>query len=260
MRYGAGWLSILMLAVVLGGCGPKMVATPVTTGQVRTVMVALGAKNPTLKENRYQDLKFVYTPKLKSLAKMHSAGKAGLMLAGGDAVREQMAGEPKLLAEWWLDHDLRWFAVFFDANGTGGWQGWINRKDAVLENYGKGVAGQLGAAMAMSVDDKQLFTEQDGGFDPANPWLVNRPMPSFQVTTSSGKTTDIRNLIGHGVPTLVVFYRLPEDFDLEGHKQSGKGQSAGEFFSAVVQGMEGAKQTNMFNRIEGELYGRDIRD
>ena len=107
--------------------------------KLKVIMIGIGDKNPTLDQGIYSHAKFYYTPELKSQAELSTNEKAALSFLGGTkSSREIFKGEPKILADWWDETDLRGHAILFDKNGTGFWQGWVDRRDDILDSRGFG--------------------------------------------------------------------------------------------------------------------------
>jgi len=101
------------------------------TYDINVIMIGIGGKNATFDESKYPDLSFYYTPNLVSKAELGETAKSALSLFG-DGAREIFEGKPDILAKWWDDKDLRNYALLFDKNGVGTWQGRLNIEDNLV--------------------------------------------------------------------------------------------------------------------------------
>lgn len=230
-------------------------------GQPKLLMVGIGAKNPTFDESRFTHLNFVYTPGLESQAKLGGTGKSALALMGGGATREIYKGTPEFLADWWDETDIRYHAVLFDANGVGAWEGWIDRREEIMESVGYGDDKNLGKMVKEIVRKGKTSKLKDKKFNPKkSDALLNNEMPDFEVVSAGNVRTSINRLIQDGSPTLVMFFQIPPDADLQSAKESGAGKSSGMFLKSMVQATAGSDWENMFKRIEGQLFNHTIRD
>lgn len=268
-RFVVSFLSILMMMALLVGCGMKM-KTPVKKNELRVVMLGIGAKNPTFDESRFPHLTFVYTPGLVSQAKLSGTGKAAVALAPG--ARETFKGTPEVLERWWDAKDIRSHALLFDKNGICSWEGNVSGRD-MLGTQGCPKKTKLGEMMARLVyngettkpDPKKKFRPEKkllskDFFNPQHDPLLRIKMPEFDVTTLSGETKKISSLIETGRPTLVVFFQITPDADLQEAKESHKGKSGKEFFAAMVRGAAGSKLEQLFIDIESALFRYDARE
>jgi len=266
-RFAVSFLTILTLMALLVGCAMQ-IKTPVKINELRVVMLGIGAKNPTFDESRFPHLTFVYTPGLVSQAKFGGTGKAAVALAGA---QEVFKGTPEVLERWWDAEDIRSHALLFDKNGICSWEGYI-RQRAIQDIKGNPKDTKLGEMMARLVykgettkpDPKKKFRPEKkffkDFFHPQYDPLLRIKMPEFDVTTLSGETIKISSLIETGRPTLVVFFQITPDADLQEAKESHKGKSGKEFFSAMVRGAAGSKFEELFINMESQLFRYDARE
>jgi len=225
------------------------------------IMVGIGAKNPTFDESRFPDLQIVYTPGLVSQAQTGGTGKAALSLLGS-SVQEVFKGSPKILEEWWDKTDLRNHTILFDKNGVGSWEGFIGRRNGILNSAGYGKKEELEKMLkrickkgkTTKLKAKKRFKSKKVDT------ILNRKMPEFNVVSVSGETKSISSLIDNGRPTLVVFFQISPDSDLQEAKVSGKGKSGKQFMKAMVRGAAGAGWEHTFVSMESELFSFDARD
>ena len=230
-------------------------------GQPELLMVGIGAKNPTFSESKFPHLNIVYTPGLKSQAQMGGTGKSALSLLGGKATREIFKGTPEFLEKWWDKTDIRYHAVLFDANGVGAWEGWIDRRDDIMDSGGYGDDKNLGKMIKNIVKKGKTAKLKNKKFNAKKPdALLNMEMPDFEVVSARNVGASINSLIEDGKPTLVVFFQIPPDADLQSAKESGAGKSSGGFLKSMVQATAGADWENMFKRLEGQFFNNTIRD
>ena len=225
------------------------------------IMVGIGAKNPTFDESRFPDLQIVYTPGLVSQTQTGGTGKAALSLLGS-SVREIFKGSPKILEEWWDKTDLRNHTILFDKNGVGSWEGFVGRRGGILSSAGYGKKEGLDKMLKrICKKGKTTKLKAKKKFKPKKvDAILNRKMPDFDVVTVSNETKSISSFIDNGRPTLVVFFQISPDADLQEAKESGKGKSGKQFMKAMVRGAAGGAWETTFVSIESELFSFDARD
>lgn len=231
------------------------------------VMVGIGAKNPTFDEGRFPDLQIVYTPGLVSQAQTGGTGKAALALLGS-GVQEIFKGSPKILEEWWDKTDLRNHAILFDKNGVGSWEGNLGSGGAGDET--SHFLGSIGYGKDRSLEKMMRVICRKGKttklkakkeFKPKkDDPVLDRKMPDFDVVTVADETKPIRSLIENGRPTLVVFFQISPDADLQEAKESGKGKSGKQFMKAMVRGAAGSVWEQIFVSLEREIFSFDARE
>lgn len=247
-------MSILMITICTG-----VLLEAKSKWDLDVIMVGIGAKNPTFEESRFPDLQIVYTPGLVSQAQTGGTGKAALSLLGG---REIFKGSPKILEEWWEKTDLRNHTILFDKNGVGSWEGFVGRRGGILSSAGYGKKEGLDKMLKLICKKgKTTKPKAKKKFKPKKvDAILNRKMPDFDVVTVSNETKSISSFIDNGRPTLVVFFQISPDADLQEAKESGKGKSGKQFMKAMVRGAAGGAWETTFVSIESELFSFDARD
>lgn len=227
---------------------------------IKVVAVGIGEKNPTFNENNFPNIEFYYTPGLASKAEIDETGKAVVALLG-DGAREVFEGTPELLAKWWDDRDLRSYAVLFDKNGIGTWQGVLRRQE-IFDNKGKGVNEEnLEDAIQKLIEDEEL-TEFDieKTFDfEDDESMLQAKMPDFEVTSAKGDKKLIRSVIENGKTTLLVFFQISKDVDVNAAKKSEESKSFGSFLSGMTQSAAGVVWSELFKNLEFYIYNNDVK-
>ena len=233
--------------------------------KINIVMLGIGSHNPTFNGQQFPDLKYYYTPELISQAKVDKTGKALVNLFGGDT-REIFEGEPAHLAKWWDEKNLKNYAVLFDKNGVGAWQGYLNLdEDDILDSDAEGGDHEsLKDILEQLIEDNENIEldvdknndEFDYGDDES---LLEREMPDFSVETINNEKKSIKSLVKSDKPTLLVIFQMPKDVDLNAQKKMETEKSVGGFLSNVVQTT--AKQTwlRVMQKIEFSVFNKDIK-
>ena len=220
--------------------------------KLKVIMIGIGAPNPTLDHGMYPHLKFYYNPDLKSQAELDANQKSALSLFGGTkASREIFKGEPKILADWWDEIDLRGHAVLFDKNGVGYWQGWLDRRDNIFDSRGFGDEKVLEDAfenifedneIADYDDDKEFEVDEDDN-------LIERKMIDFNVVGKDNQPKSINSLVETGVPTMIVF-SIPVDIDINAIAKEEKNESLGGFLGSLTQTIVGYDYQGFLAKVE----------
>lgn len=233
--------------------------------KINVVMLGIGAHNPTFDEKQFPDLKYYYTPELISQAKVGKTGKA-LVNLFGDNTREIFEGEPAHLAKWWDEKNLKNYAVLFDKNGVGAWQGYLNLdEDDILDSDAEGGDHEsLKDILEQLIEDNENIEldvdknkdDFDYGDDES---LLEREMPDFNVESINKETKSIKNLVKSDKPTLLIIFQIPKDVDLNAQKKMETEKSVGGFLGNVAQTT--AKQTwlGVMQKIEFSVFNKDIK-
>ena len=226
--------------------------------KINIEMLGIGSHNPTFNEQQFPDLKFYYTPKLISQAKVDKTGKSLVNLFGGDT-REIFEGEPAHLAKWWDEKNLKNYAVLFDKNGVGAWQGYLNLdEDDILDSDAEwGDHELLKDILEQLIEDNEnIELDVDKNNDES---LLEREMPDFSVETINNEKKSIKYLVKSDKPTLLVIFQMPKDVDLNAQKKMEKEKSVGGFLGNVVQTT--AKQTwlRVMQKIEFSVFKKEIK-
>lgn len=220
-------------------------------GKLKVIMVGIGQQNPTIDHGKYPHLKFYYTPELKSQAEMSTNAKSALSFLGGTkASREIFKGEPKILADWWDEIDLRGHAILFDKNGVGFWQGYVDRLPDIMDSRGYGEEKVLEDALeaifedgetADFDDDKEFEIDEDDN-------LIERKMIDFNVVGKDGSQKSIKELVETGNPTLVAFFAIPSDIDINALAKEEKVNDS--FLGALSQTATAFEFLKLFEKVE----------
>lgn len=231
------------------------------TYDVNVIMIGIGAKNPTFDESKFPDLKFYYTPGLVSQAEVDNNGKALVSLLGG-STREIFKGEPEILAKWFDEMDLRGYAIVFDKNGVGTWQGKLNLEDDLIEDSeGEGEEETLEDTFEYLLEDGEIMeADEDKEFDyEDDDSVIETYMPDFEVVAPDGSKKSIRELTKNGKTTMVVFFQIPKDIDLNAAKDVQEEKDAGSFFSKTLTSVAGSNWQQLMKKIEYSIYGKEIK-
>lgn len=230
---------------------------------VKVIMLGIGAKNATFDETRFPHLSFFYTPELISQAQLDGTEKSALSLLAGDATREVFEGKPELLAKWWDETDIRSHAILFDKNGVGTWQGWIDRKDELMDSRGYGDEEELEDAFEFLFEDEEVTElDADKEFDyEDNDCLIESKIPDFEVTSVSGEKKSIKNMVEDGKATLLVFFQIPSDVDLVAAKKEVKKEDGlSGFLGGLTQTVAGEEWEQTIIKIENQLFQYKIEE
>ena len=243
-----------------------MLITAMTFGQIhkmapKVVMIGIGEKNLTLDESRYPNLKFYYTPGLVSQAKAGKAVKTLAALSG--SAKETYAGEPEFVAEMWNEKDLEGAFMLFDKNGLCVTQGY-----KILQQGGD-IGGRLCADRDPLKDHLKKYVKKEKTGKATkkkmkmkkSDFMIGREMPEFNISSIKEKNVSVNEVLKSGVPTLVVFFHLSKDLDIEEAKKSDQSDKTGKgLLSTMAEGAAGAKVTDVFKNLESQLFRNDIRE
>lgn len=224
------------------------------------VVIGIGAKNPTFNEAQYPDLKFYYTPGLKSQAKVSTSGKAALSLFG--AAVEKFEGTPEFLAEMWnTKSNMKESFMIFDEDGLCFTQGYrlggrgaIDKQNCInKKSIAKNVKALVKKGKKAKKAKKKMKLKKSN-------FMVGREFPDFKVSDSSGKEFAINDLVKGEKATIVVFFQISKDIDFNAGKESGKGKSGRAFGKAILGSAAGANQLKVFEKIESNVFEYDARE
>lgn len=227
---------------------------------IKVVAVGIGEKNPTFSESNFPNIEFYYTPGLVSKAEVDETGKAVVALLG-DGAREVFEGKPEVLAKWWDDRDLRSYAILFDKNGVGTWQGMLRREE-IMDNNGKGANEENleNAVQALLEDGETTELDNEKAFDfEDDECLLQTKMPDFEVATATGEKKSIKSVVENGKTTLLVFFQISKDVDVNAAKKSEESKSFGSFLSGMTQSAAGVLWSQLFKNLEFYIYNNDVK-
>jgi len=228
---------------------------------INVIMIGIGEKNPTFDESYFPNLEFYYTPNLVSQAELNETGKSALSLFVEEA-REVFEGEPEILAKWWDEMDLKNYALVFDKNGIGAWQGKLELDDNLVEDSdGEGKENSLEDTFEMLLKDGNVMEldkekEFDCGDDDS---IIETNIPDFEVIAVDSSKKSVLELTKSGKTTMVVFFQIPKDADLMGTDAVKKeeGGLTG-LINATVQVYAGFDWIQLMEKLESNIYGNEI--
>jgi len=101
-------------------------------------------------------------------------------------------------------------------------------------------------------EDKEFDFEDDDS-------IIETLIPGFKVSTIDSSQKDIRELIKKGKPTMVVFFQISKDVDLNAAKKEvKKDKGIGGFFSSTVKTMAGNNWKSLMENIEFYIFGKKV--
>lgn len=228
-----------------------------------TIMIGIGAKNPTFDESAFKNFKFYYTPGLVSQVsaenKDNKAVKGAVAAFGGKAVKAIYKGEPKILEEMWDKKELRYHALLYDKNGVACWEGIIDPFKGVVDAKGFDDA-ELKEALKQYVEkEKTIEKEVSGDIEIKESGrgkymdypLAERKIPDFKVTDVAGAEVAVKSVIEVGAPVLVIFFELPSDIDCRAAQESKKVS-----FGQMMQSAGGGTVNQGIEKIHIQLFGK----
>lgn len=227
---------------------------------MNVIMVGIGGKNATFDESKFPDLQFYYTPELISQAQVEDDAKAAISLLGGET-REVFEGKPEILQKWFDEMDLRGYALVFDKNGVGTWQGKLDIEDDIIEDSeGEGEEESLEDTFEFLFEDGEVMElDEDKEFDyEDDDSIIETYMPDFEVVALDGSKKSIRNLTKNGKTTMVVFFQISKDVDLNAAANVKEEDGLGGFLSSTVKSMAGFSWQQLMKKLEFSIYGKEI--
>ncbi len=231
-----------------------------TTYDMNVIMIGIGGKNPTFDESKFPNLQFYYTPEMISQAEVGDEAKAAVALLGG-STREVFAGKPEILEEWYDELDLRNYALLFDKNGVGTWQGKLDLEDHMIEDSeGQGEEESLEDTFEFLFDDGEEMEFDDGKeFDyEDDDCIIETKMPDFEVVAVDGSKKSIKSLVENGKTTMVVFFQISKDMDLNAAEEVKEEEGIGGFFGGVAKSMAGYSWQQLMKQLEFYIYGNEV--
>jgi hypothetical protein len=178
-------------------------------------------------------------------------------------VKETYKGSPEFVAEMWNDKELEGAFMLFDKNGLCVTQGYhllqqqsdIGRRrcidnDKLEEHLKKYVKKGKDGKEARG---KMKMRKSD--------FMVGRYMPEFNVADVDGNEVSVNDVIKQDAPTLVVFFHLSKDLDIEEAKKADQSDKSGKgFMQAMTEGAAGAKVSEVFVNLESQFFQNDVRE
>ena len=228
---------------------------------INVIMIGIGAKNPTFDESKFPNLKFYYTPGLVSKAELDETAKGALSLFAGETAREVFEGKPDILAKWWDEMDLRNYALIFDKNGVGTWQGKLNIEDDLVEDSeGEGEESSLEDTFEFLIEDGNTVDfDEDKEFDcEDDDSIIETKLPDFEVVAPDSSKIMISELMSNDKPTMIVFFQISKDVDINAAKDADKEESVGGFLSSQVQSAAGLNWKHLMKNLEFYIFGNEV--
>jgi hypothetical protein len=195
-----------------------------------------------------------------SQAEVGDEVKSAVALFGG-STREVFAGKPEILVNWYDEMDLRNYALVFDKNGVGTWQGKLDLEDHMIEDSeGKGEEESLEDTFEFLIEDgEEMDYDEDKEFDyEDDDSIIEMNMPDFEVVAVDGTKKSINALSKTGKTTMIVFFQISKDIDLNAADEVKEEEGIGGFLSATTKSMAGFGWQQLMRQIEFYVYGNEI--
>lgn len=225
----------------------------------KVVVLGIGEKNPTLDETQYPNLKFYYTPDLKSKAEVGATKKA--LISMSDGAKETFTGKPEFLAKLWNGKNMKEAFMLFDKNGVCVTQGYhiLQQNDDIGARLcvdKKPLKNSLKTYVKKRKEGKASKKEMK--LKKSN-FMIGHKMPEFNVVSPKGEEVSFSSIV-KGQPTLVIFFQLSKDIDIAEAKKSDQSKkSAKSFMSTMIKGAAGSSLTGLFDNLESQFFNYDIR-
>ncbi|MCK4921448.1 MAG: hypothetical protein KAS71_10410 [Bacteroidales bacterium] len=225
----------------------------------KVVVIGIGEKNPTLNEAQFPNLNFYYTPDLVPATETGEGKSAVVSMS--DGAKLTYNGSPEFLKTLWNDKDMDKAFMLFDKNGVCYTQGY----DILRQNSDIGARG--------CVDKKPLSdhikscVKSEKVAKPGkkemvlkkSDFLVGYKLPEFDLVGTDGESISIANVL-NGEPTLVVFFNLPSNIDIQAAKESGKGKTGKAFAKSMLSGAAGGNIEKLYIELEAQVFEYDARE
>jgi len=228
-----------------------------------TILIGIGAKNPTFDESAYKNFKFYYTPGLVSQVatdnKDNKAVKGAVTAFGGKSVKAIYKGEPKILEEMWDKKELRYHSLLYDKTGVACWEGTIDPFKGVVDTKGFDDT-ELKEALKQFVEkEKSVEKEASGDIEIKESGrgkyvdypLAERKIPDFKVVDVTGTEVAVKSIVEVGAPVLVIFFELPADIDCKAAQESKKVS-----FGQMMQSAGGGTVSQGIEKLHNQLFGK----
>lgn len=232
------------------------------------IMLGIGPKNPGFDESKYPHVTVVYTPKLESQAEMNETGKAaahalGALASGGSGnVQETVKGEPAWLAQWWNEAIGPNWAMVFDKNGVGAWVGKLKpQRGDLMDTEGEGKKDELKDVLKYLMKKEKTIDVDDGKEFEADDEeaLLEARIQDFEVTDAEGNTASITEYISTGKTTMVVFFQIPSDVNLQNTgEQVEKAKDKGSFWKGMANNTSKVVFRQVFDAIEDDIFDHEV--
>ena len=225
----------------------------------KVVVIGIGEKNPTLNEGQFPNLSFYYTPELVPVNDEGETESAILTMT--DLADIEYSGSPEFIKTIWNEKNMNKGFMLFDKEGVCYTQGYDILKQG----------GSIGARLcvdksALSDHLKAVVTKEklakpsskEISFKKSD-FLVGHKLPEFMVVAIDGKEISILELT-KGEPTLIVFFNLPANIDINEAKESGEGKTGKAWAKSMISGSSGASVSSLFIDLESQFFEYDARE
>jgi len=268
-------ITLLLTALFLFG---------VTFGQVKkyppkVIIIGVGEKNPTFNEAQFPHIKFYYTPELipanDSMTETENAITGVL-----DGVTHIYKGKPEFVRNYWnligsnktfllFDSESRCYTIGQDILSRGN-----DINIAICSNdksLGDNVKAVIKKGKTVKQNKKPIdLVQPDDIYDDISisfknyykkfrKTMVGNKLPDFNVVDPKGNVTTI-NAIINNEPTLILFFELPKNLDVNKFKDLSKEKDAGKFATSILSGNAGISLAQLFIEIESQIFKYDARD
>jgi len=255
----------------------------VTFGQVKkyppkVIIIGVGEKNPTFNEAQFPHIKFYYTPKLKPANESISeAGNAALSLLESNHIYK---GEPEFVRNYWnlissnktfmlFDKESRCYTIGPDLLRRSN-----DINNAICSNdktLGDNVKAVIKKEKTVKQNKKSIdLVQPDNIYDDVSisiknyykkfrKTMVGNKLPDFNIVDVKGNPTTI-NAVINNEPTLVLFFELPKNLDVNKYKDLSKEKNVGKFATSILSGNAAASLDQIFLEIESQIFKYDARE
>jgi len=225
----------------------------------KVVIIGIGEKNPTFNEQQYPNLKFYYTPQLVPQNENLSESASATASLLSESVKILYKGEPEFLSNLWNDVINNGFFMLFDNESRCYTLGYdILRQNDDIDNrlcidkktLNENVKAVVKKGKVIKQNKKEIIV-QEKKFDKT---MVGNKLPDFNVVDVDGNTISINSIINNE-PTLIVFFNLPKNIDINKAKAE-KAATVKSMFSAA----SGSSISSLFINLESQIFNNNIRN
>jgi len=89
--------------------------------------------------------------------------------------------------------------------------------------------------------------------------MVGNKLPDFEIVDVEGNATTINTVINNE-PTLILFFNLPKNLDVNKFKDLSKEKNVGKFATSILSGNAGVSLSQVFLEIESQIFKYDARE
>lgn len=224
----------------------------------KVVVIGIGEKNPTFNEEQYPNLKFYYTPQLvPQNENINETASAAVSLSDGAQILYK--GQPEFLSNLWnnviannffmlFDNESRCYTLGYDLlrqNNDIGNRLCIDKK--TLNEHVKAIVKK---GKVIKQNKKEIIVQKKK----FNKTMVGNKLPDFNVVDVNGDSISINSVINNE-PTLLVFFNLPKNIDINKAKTE-KTATMKSMFSAA----SGSSISSLFINLESQVFNNNVRE